>query len=66
MSFDPRVHVAFIYYLSGTAVSLMSRRKWFVDLALPQVLPLGWCFGIMLLKKECMSKFLMGFPSLLL
>lgn len=42
MSFDPRIHVAFSYYLSGIAMSLMSRRIWLIDLGLPRVLPLGY------------------------
>lgn len=42
MSFDPPIHVAFSYYLSGIAMSLMSRRIRFIDLGLLQVLPLGY------------------------
>lgn len=42
MSFDPRIHVAFSYYLSGMAMNLMNRRIWFIDLGWPQVLPLGY------------------------
>lgn len=33
MSFDPRIHVAFSYYLSDIAMSLMNRRIWFIDLS---------------------------------
>lgn len=32
LSFDPSIHVAFSYYLSGVAMSLMSGRVWFIVL----------------------------------